>query len=353
MKKIKATLTAICVCLIIPLGVSAKEINHFYADSGDTVALSDTVNASVALAGEKISASGKVNGVFFGAANEVSLSGETDYAAVAGNTVDVSGMVLKDAAIAGNVVKFKNATFQRDVAVAASNVKGSGTFNRDVVIASQIVELNDITVTGDLKLYASNITIGSNVTINGTLIYPEDAKANIDKGAVVGNVVKSDAIDVEASWIEIITEKVFSILSLVLIFVVLSLAMSKVFNKLDSKYEKFGFEKAIEVFTKGLVFIIAVPIIAILLMNIVIGIPLAFIVIALYVIAIYLSKIFAAYLIGSKIAGKWMKDTSILVKGLIGLAIIFVIGIIPYVSVFLAPIIVLVGLGVMIDAVRK
>lgn len=350
MKKIMLTL--ICMFLFV-VPASAAEINHFYADSNDTVALRDTVNASAALAGAKVSADGKVNGVLFGAGNDVVLSGEVDYGVVAGNNVDITGTVLKDAAIAGNVVEFKNANLQRDTLIGASNVKLSGKFGRNITVGADIADLNDVTIGGNLKLYAENITIGDNVKIAGTLTYPEDADIKISDSAVIGKVEKTAALNVEQSWIEILTEKVFSILSLVLIFVVISLLLPKLFEKIDKKYEKFGFDKGIEVFTKGLLFIVAIPVISILLLTIVIGMPLAFILIALYVIAIYLSKIFAAYLIGSKIADKWMKDTSILVKGLIGLAIVFVISIIPYFGSLLMMIIVLVGLGVLIDAIRK
>lgn len=350
MKKVIVTL--ICMFLFI-VPASASEINHFYAESDDAVALRDTVNASAALAGTKISADGKVNGVLFGAGNDVTLSGEVDYGVVAGNNVDVTGTVLKDAAIAGNVVEFNGSNLQRDTLIAASKTNLSGKFGRNITVASEIVDVNDVTIGGNLKLYAENIEIGDNVKIAGTLTYPENAKVKISDGAVIGKVEKSAAIDNEATWVEIMTEKVFSILSLVLIFVVISLLLPKLFEKIDKKYEKFGFDKGIEVFTKGLLFIVAIPVISILLLTIVIGMPLAFILIALYVIAIYLSKIFAAYLIGSKIADKWMKDTSVLVKGLIGLAIIFVISIIPYFGSLLTIIIVLVGLGVLIDSIRK
>ena len=350
MKKIMLTL--ICTFLFIA-PASAAEINHFYADSNDTVALRDTVNASAALAGAKVSADGKVNGVLFGAGNDITLSGEVEYGVVAGNNVDITGTVLKDAVIAGNVVEFKGSDLKRDALIGASKVTLSGKFGRNVTVGSEIADLNDLTIGGNLKLYAENIEISDNVKIAGTLTYPEDADIKISDSAVIGKVEKSASINTEVSWIETMTEKVFSILSLVLIFVVISLLLPKLFEKIDKRYEKFGFDKGVEVFTKGLLFIVAIPVISILLLTIVIGMPLAFILIALYVIAIYLSKIFAAYLIGSKIADKWMKDTSVLVKGLIGLAIIFVISIIPYFGSLLTMIIVLIGLGVLIDSVRK
>ena len=353
MNKLKALIIALGMFLFIA-PVSAKEIEHFYFNSDTTVSNSDTINASAALAGQKVEVKGEVKGALFGAGNNVTFSGTTDYLLLAGNTVDISGKILKDSAIAGSSVNIKGATFERDLAVAAGSISATGKFNRDATLSSSLVELNDITVVGDLHLYANEINIGKNVKIEGTLSYPEDAKITIDDSAVIGNTVKTDSLKTTVSFVQIITEKVFSLLSLVLIFLVISLLVPKVFKKIDEKYEVLNFEKVIEAFTKGLLVLIVIPIIAIILLSIVVGMPLAFILIAIYAIAIYLSKIFAAYLIGSKIAGKWMKkETSILVKGLIGLAIVFVIGIIPYVSVIAAPIILFIGLGLIFDAIRK
>jgi len=349
MKKI--IFTFICMLMVL-MPVNAKEINHFYAKAGN-VNFTDTANSSVALAGDNVEVNGQINGILFGAGMNVNLSGEIDYAAVAGDNVSVTGKILKDAAIAGNIIEVENAIFERDAAMIATDLEITGTFNRNLSATSEKTEIKNTTINGNLKLYSNNIVIGDNVKILGTLTYPETAKTTISDSAVIGKIVKEKVVLEETTILDTITQSVISILSLILIFVIMSVIMKGLFDKIDNKYSKFNFEKGIESFTKGILILIGVPIVALLLMFISIGIPLAFILIALYVIAIYLSKIFIAYLIGSKIADKWLKDTSVLVKGLIGFAVIFIISFIPVINSIFAVLILFLGLGILFDTIKK
>jgi len=186
MKKI--VFTVVCMLMVV-LPVNAKEINHFYAEAGD-VNFVDTANSSVALAGDKIEVEGKINGILFGAGLDIDLSGEVDYAAIAGENVIITGKLLKDSAIAGNTLEIENAIFERDVFFAATEVDMSGTFNRNVSGTSEKTKIDNTTINGNLKLYSNNITIGDNVTILGTLTYPETAKISVSDSAVIGKLVK-------------------------------------------------------------------------------------------------------------------------------------------------------------------
>ena len=92
--------------------------------------------------------------------------------------------------------------------------------------------------------------------------------------------------------------KFWSFMSLILIFAVLSLAASKIFTRVQKEYDKFDFNKGLETFTKGLMFLIIVPFIIVILFLMSIGIPLSLILLALYFIIMYLSTIFTGYLLG-------------------------------------------------------
>lgn len=71
MKKLKI-LIMLFLCLIFTPGVSAKTVNHFYAEAGDDVAFSEEVNGSSALAGQNVESNGKILGVNFLAGNKIS-----------------------------------------------------------------------------------------------------------------------------------------------------------------------------------------------------------------------------------------------------------------------------------------
>ena len=71
--------------------------------------------------------------------------------------------------------------------------------------------------------------------------------------------------------------KFWSFLSLILVFAVLSLVASKLFVRVQNEYEKFDYNKGLELFTKRLLFLIFIPIIIFTLFLMSIGIPLALI----------------------------------------------------------------------------
>lgn len=68
-----------------------------------------------------------------------------------------------------------------------------------------------------------------------------------------------------------------------------------------------GVFKALSLTGFGALTLIAVPIVAILLISFVFGMPLAFILIGLYAIAIALSNMFTGYLLGNVIWNKFIK----------------------------------------------
>jgi len=161
MKKVIVTL--ICMFLFI-VPASASEINHFYAESDDAVALRDTVNASAALAGTKVSADGKVNGVLFGAGNDVTLSGEVDYGVVAGNNVDVTGTVLKDAGL--NIYlnnDYYNTLNSESQNLIQTHTWGVGAVTSDNTdLAAQIASENGTTWSGNIGLMSASEYFRSN-----------------------------------------------------------------------------------------------------------------------------------------------------------------------------------------------
>ena len=355
MKKFSKFMLILMLFLVSP--VSAKEINHFTSKVGNDIEVGDTYNASLVTAGETVGFDGIVKGIAFGAGYEVSFNGNADYAVLFGNSVNVKGTVNNDAFIAGNLITVdKNANFKRDAIIGGIDIELNGVFDRNVSIYGSKITFKDVTIKGNVKIYADSISIKKGTVIEGTLYYPEDSSYSASKEAVIGKVVKTEAIKStdEENFFATITAKIWSFLSLTLIFAVMTLLLPGVFRKIDSKFENMGFNEGVEVFTKGLVIIIIVPVIAVLVCITVIGIPLGIISILLYGIAIYLAKIFTAYLLGYKIWQKvFKKDVHVLLIGILGLFILFLFSLIPGVRLLVTILVVLIGLGLIFDTIKN
>lgn len=356
MKKTLKLMLCLLVSLMMISIVQAAEIDHFKGIIDDDVTLEDEVAGSVVLAGVSAEMSGTADGVSFMLGNQVVFNGESEYVALAGNSIEVSGVVNKDAFIAGNLITIdENTELKRDVVIVGTDVEISGVIGRNVSIYATTVSLNDVKIEGDVKIYASLIEINGETEIGGNLSYPTDAEVSVDEAATIGETIETEAIaEKEESLATTLMNDFLSFISLVLVFAVLSLVGPKMFTKLQDKYDKFDFNKGLETFTKGMLFLVLVPIIVLILFLMSIGIPLALILLALYFIVVYLSTIFTGYLIGYKLWQKFFKkDINMLVVGIFGLAVLFVLNLIPGISFITAAISLFVGIGIMYDVLIK
>ena len=356
MKKSIKLLLCLFVSFVMINSVQAKTINHFKGKLDDDVTINDEVNGSLVLAGSNTEMKGKADGVSFMAGNKVVFSGESEYIALAGNSIEVKGTVTKDSFIGGNIITIgKEANLQRDAVVAGSDIEIHGNIGRNISIYGSNVNLVGAEIEGNVNIYANSIKADEDTVINGNLSYPEDAEVSIAKDAVKGKITKTDAIQSnENGFVTTMMGKFWSFLSLMLVFAVLSFAASKLFVRVQKEYDKFDFNNGLETFTKGLVFVILVPIIIFILFLMSIGIPLALILLALYFIIMYLSTIFTGYLIGYKLWQKFFNnDINMLVVGIFGIAILFILNLIPGISFIVSMLSMFIGIGVIYDVVLK
>lgn len=345
----------ICALTLFMPFTKAQTINHSYADIGSDINFKDDVNGTSALAGDNIESSGNILGINFLAGNNIEVKGQSDYLAVAGNIISVKGTILNDGFIAGNIVDLKEkGLINRDVIIAASDVEISGTIGRNATIYAANVDFKSANIKGNVKIYAEKINIDSETTINGSLSYPKDASAKINTN--INKIIKTDPLFTEEkeTFLDIAVNKVWSIMSLILIFALLTLLVPKLFNKINTKYSKMDFNKIIEIFSKGLVFMIITPALSIFLLMLPFAIPLSLIILALYIIIIYISKLFTAYLIGYKLWKKYIqKDINVLLSGLIGFGILFILDFIPIISGISLLISIIFGIGVICDTTLR
>lgn len=356
MKKSFKILFCLMLSFVMISNVQAETIDHFNSKIDNEVTMDDKVNGSTALVGTNTEMKGSADGVSFMLGNQVIFNGDTEYAVFAGNSIEVSGIISKDTFIAGNLITInKDAELQRDAVIAGADVEIHGTISRNVSIYASSVSFKGAKIEGNVKIYASNIEADKDTEINGNLSYPSDAKVNISKGVVNGKTTKTDAIQQDNnSFVTTMMGKFWSFMSLMLVFAVLSLVASKIFTRMQKEYDKFDFNKGLETFTKGLLFLILMPIIIFVLFLMSIGIPLALIFLALYFIIMYLSTIFTGYLIGYKLWQRFFNnDINMLVVGIFGLSILFVLNLIPGISFIVSLLTMFIGIGIIYDVILK
>ena len=351
MKKKFLTLFLAFVLFLVP--VYADEITETSSKkqvikAGDSVTLTDTVDGSTLLAGNNVNYSGDTNGALLLAGNNIDVKGISKYAFIVGNNVIFNGDISQDAFIVGNSVTI-NSNFERDVMVAASTVKLSGEISRDVTIYAANVTFDDVVILGDVKVVADNITITSNVVIEGNLDLKSSQK-EISGNASIASI-NYEEVTFSKNALNEVKSKAISYASLLLVFVVIALVFPKSFDKVGLEDTKFL--QIITYIGYALVFLVLAPIAILMLALLAIGLPLALMAFACYILVIYLSYAYAGYYIGRKIYLKTKKTHNVLLEGLIGITLLYLLSLIPIVGNIITMLAYLLGLGVIIFNFKK
>lgn len=354
MKKIKYLL--LCLMFIPFMNVLAtnevkeneiKQIEKFNVVAGENITTSDNVNGSSVVAGNIVTAENIVKGIDAVFGENVTYKGNSDYTLIAGNTVNVSGVTNNDALILGNSIIFdKDYKASRDLFVFGSTITLKGEITRDVKLYSSSVILDNVKISGDVTIYAANIDV-KNITVNGKFSYNNDAQITIDDSSVINSKETYEYEQVQISTVDFILNNIVDYVGILIVFAVLALIMPSIFNKIEKQTEDISISKFISMIGYGLFFLIIVPIIFVLLLFMTVTIPLSLLLLTIYIIVICLSTIFTGYFIGLIVWKKFIKkDINMLLVGLVGITIVKILTLIPYVTVIITLISLLLSLSI-------
>ncbi len=255
----------------------------------------------------EITSDAVIDGNVFIIAEDLKISGTVySYVYAVANNIEVSGTVNGMYAVAKNKITIaEGAEVYKDLKIAGKDIDINGVVDRNILTMSE------------------NINIGENSAIYGKLTYSGNLEGN--KDAIYGETVKYEISNgeekEEPSTKEIIIADIIDVAVkavIALIFIALIVGISK------SNKSKFDTMKPIDYIKDlfiGLLFIIIVPIVSIILMFTLIGLPFALIILALYVIVLYLALTFLSF----EIAKAILKESNSKVN-IIGVALLVYIG---------------------------
>ena len=325
---------------------------------GTTITVNGTVNGDLFVAGTSVTINGTVNGNINVAGESVTIGGAiSDGARVVANSFSFSGTVGRDLLLLGNTNAIvSDAVIGRDLILTVSDLTLDGTVERRVAGVAEMVTLNG-SVGTEFDISVENLTINDGASIGGDLTYRSENEAEIAGGAEIGGelthemAAAADDIDIGFSVNSIAVGVVGLLMAavygtvLLLVFPRLTLAASN--QLLENPLMSLGM---------GVVFLIVVPIVAILVMITVIGIPLGIIALLLYGVALFSAQIFVGMTIGRLILSFVTDGNRRLIQFfglLIGLLILFGLSFIPYVQSWAPLVIAILGLGGLMLAIGR
>lgn len=347
MKK-KTFLLLIILLTIVAIPVFAKTKDNFYAN--EDVTLDNATESTTFVAGNNVELSSEIDGASFVAGNNLKITSSQDYIFAAGNNINLEGITTKDAFIAGNIINIQQSNI-RDLYAAGSNIRIDSDISRNAYLAGDQVIIN-AKIDGDVTIASEKIRIGKEASITGTLKYPEGVDVSIANPENIGKTKtykESADVKIEINPISRITATLYSFLSMLVVALAFYATNKKFFKKLE-KEEKNGMQ-VLKAGIIGLATLILLPIVAIIVMITVIGIPISIISLLIYGLLIYLSVIPTAYYFGKWIAKDSIKNNCLLL--FLSLLIVYVVRLLPVIGGLVSFLSLCIGLGLYMILIKK
>lgn len=334
-----------------PLDVYPQD---FPENEGELEILSPKTNENIIMADTDVNVSGQANDLIILAGNNINSNASGLYSFIAGNTVNLSNVIEKDIFIAGKSISI-DGNVGRDAFLAGSDVSINSNIGRNVqVFASTFRIGNNAVINGDINVLAGNISIADGAVINGTVTYYDTATANIPS-YVKTNIIKdtradNDELKTNPSLTSKIQDRIFWSIANFVLFALTLLIAPGLFKKISDANRSGSVGTYLKSLGFGFLLLFFVPLLAIILIVTLIGMPFGFISLLLYVLLIIYSTVFVGYLIGDTIFKDKMNNY---LKGLIGIVIIEVLKIIPVIGGIVSFATVSISLGLLVVAILK
>lgn len=330
--------------LILP-NVYAEDSNYLNV-SNNTV---KKVNHSMFTVGDDVSTNNMVKGIDFTAGNNLNISGSSEYGMFAGNSINFKGMVTRDLFMAGNdIVIDSSANIARDLYLAGNSVMISADIKGSIFVVAREVIIDSKEIDGDVTLTGDKLTISDNTKINGTLKYNDNIEYS-NTNASIKEIKTYHVEDNNKDEIPSISSILLGIVTSFLVALVIYLLLPTSYKVLDEVKK----DKVLKTFGNGFLFLIAVPVISIVLMISIVCIPLAIITLLLYGIIIYLSSIISSVYFGKLIGNKILKLNNVYLQILIGIVITELVRLIPVIGGLYSFVIIILGVGLVYNMLMK
>lgn len=345
-----------------PVILPANEIvNHDYYAVGSTVAILGTVNGDVYAAGGTVDIPGTVNGDIMAAGGNVTISGNvTQDIRIAGVNVTISGRVGRNITAAGGTITLTNtSTVAGSLTGFGGQVSLLGPVGKDLMLGAGRVTLNN-TVGGDVNASLDTLTLSPDAKIQGNLTYQSENKATIAKEASIGGKITYHPTP-KVSKAEADKKLAFGVLGIITWFKILSflstLLVGYLLMRLLPVYTqhigKLILTRPWGSLGLGFVSLIVTPILFVILLITVIGIPLAFILLGAFFILMYLAKLFILMTIGKKIVNFVLADAGLFWGLLVGALIYELVTFITPLNFFISLLTYSIGLGALLIHKRE
>lgn len=283
--------------------IGSKLIGDTYIAS-EKIIIDNEIEGDLNCAGASILINKTIGEDLNAAGQEIIIRGEIkDDAKIIGDEIQITNNIDGSLIIFGSKVSIaKTVNIQDDVIIFANSVEFEGNSNGKVSIWASNVNFNG-QVLLDANIHASNLNIGENSLFLSNLEYSNlDGPINIKKEAVLGKTTfneKSKNIQKENTFNQFFSLSLIrSILSAGLVILLIIISKTIFF---EDAVTILSTEKS-QSFLIGALYFISTPIVAIVLMITIIGLPLGLLTVFAYGFSLYFAGTISALIVAKHIS---------------------------------------------------
>ena len=340
---------------VLPAG---QEVQGDYFAFGPQVEISGTVRGDVYAAGGEVLMDGVVDGDLIVAGGDVTVSGMvTQDVRIAGGNVTLSGTISRNAALAAGDVHLSDSSYVKgSVLIGAGNLMVGGSIDGDVRIGAGNVTLSD-GIGGDLAVAAAVIRLTSRAAIGKNFRYWSDGEPSIDEGATILGTVTKREIPKAFKGEEF--RQGFAGMKLVAGMVsfastlLLGLLLLRVYPVFTPRVASVIQEQPWAVLGVGGALLFGVPLLIILCMVSVVGIPIGLMLGAMYIVTLYLGRVFVMLWVGQRILSFVLYSPSAAWSFVTGLVCYFMVSVVPLLGAMVTTLTIAAGLGAILIAKKE
>jgi hypothetical protein len=341
---------------------SSETVDRDYFGGGETVTISGTVNGDAYVAGGTVLVDGTINGDLLAAGGTVTISGTvTGDIRIAGGNISLSGANIGGNVTAGGgqITVDSSTVIRGSIVAGGGNLQILAPIGRGATIGGGTVILGN-TIGGDVIAGTGQLTLSNSAVIDGDLTYWSENKAAIADEATISGTVKQEmppkrdgeeaAKGAAAAFAGFALFLKFADFAATFLVGLVLILLFPYFMKRSSEAlrNKLGIA-----FVVGLVAVMVMPVLGIILLITILGIPLALLVFAVFAIELWLAKIFAMYAIGDAVLERTKTKTHGVLALIIGLVIYEVLTLVPVLGWLLQTVAIVSGFGVLLIMKRE
>lgn len=324
--------------------------------AGMAVTLRDSVPGDAMATGGQVTVAAPVAGDVLGAGGMVDVRGRVGGSVrAAGGQVQLRSTVGRNVTLAGGDVRIGDeGEIGGNAYLAGGSIEVSGPVRGSVLAGGGEVRLGGA-VEGDVRVAADHLSLGPGARIRGDLTYQSPSVLDRAPDAVVDGAVTRKPMEEPPvpGWVPQVGGWVGGLLGLAA-FLFTGLVLGALFPKSAGRLLESGREKPLPSLGIGLIALLAVPALLLASLITVVGIPLALAAGALFAFAVYVARGVLALWIGDAVLGEraGRGRRRVLLDFLVGGALLFLVGVVPWLGALVKVLATAFGLGAATVALR-